>query len=123
MPNPKKTPRPKIQGKRSRCARFGAWGLCFMRSLGFGIWSFFSVTLSDGGANNVHLYQQHSPTYNGSGQLTGTWQADGKYIDPASSGSAFDSASSDTFNSQFYGYNPNGDWTLTFSDWVTSGDP
>ena len=45
----------------------------------------FSVTLSGTGSYDVHLYQNYSPSYNGSGQLTGTWQPDGRAISPLSS--------------------------------------
>src|ERR1017187_3926466 len=45
----------------------------------------FSVTLSSAGANDVHSYGSHTPSFNGDGQLTGTWQPDGRAIDPQSS--------------------------------------
>jgi hypothetical protein len=47
--------------------------------------------------------------------LTGTWQPDGRAIDPQSSPSAFDSASRVSFGS-YNGLNPNGTWTLFIAD-------
>src|SRR5206468_6205253 len=44
----------------------------------------FNVTLSDSGTYDIHFYGNHSPSFS-SGQLTGTWQADGRNIDPNSS--------------------------------------
>jgi hypothetical protein len=75
----------------------------------------FSVTLSSAGANDVHSYGSYSPSFNGDGQLTGTWQPDGRAIDPQSSPSSFDSASRVGFDS-FNGMNPNGTWTLFLAD-------
>ena len=67
----------------------------------------FSVTLSASATHDIHFYQNFSPSYNGSGQLTSTWQADGR-TDPLSN----TRASLSTFD----GYNPNGTWTLFFAD-------
>jgi subtilisin-like proprotein convertase family protein len=80
----------------------------------------FNVTLSSAGANDVHFYQNYSPSFNGSGQLTGTWQPDGRAIDPQSSPSAFDSASRVNFGS-YNGMNPNGTWTLFIADLSAGG--
>jgi subtilisin-like proprotein convertase family protein len=67
----------------------------------------FQVTLSETASHDIHFYQNYSPSYNGSGQLMGTWQADGR-TDPLSStrGSL----------SNFNGSNPNGTWTIFFAD-------
>jgi len=59
----------------------------------------FAITLSDAGTAGLHLYQEHGGEL--TGQLTGTWQPD--------SGDA-------TFNSVFYGQNPNNTWTLFLED-------
>jgi hypothetical protein len=75
----------------------------------------FNVTLSSAGANDVHFYQNYSPSFNVSGQLTGTWQPDGRAIDPQSSPSTFDTASRVSFDS-YNGLNPNGTWTLFIAD-------
>ena len=74
----------------------------------------FNITLSSIG-NDVHFYSQHSPGINGSGQLTGDWQVDGRAIDPNSAPGDFDSASRVTF-AGYNGMNPNGNWTLFFAD-------
>jgi subtilisin-like proprotein convertase family protein len=75
----------------------------------------FAMTFSSSGAANVHFYQNSSPSFNGSGQLTGTWQPDGRTIDPESSAASFDAGGSASFSS-FVGQNPNGAWTLFFAD-------
>jgi hypothetical protein len=82
----------------------------------------FNITLSStsSGAQDVHFYQNYSPSYNGSGQLTGTWQPDGRNIDPQSAPSAFDAASRLNFGS-FTGLNPNGTWTLFIADLSAGG--
>jgi subtilisin-like proprotein convertase family protein len=67
----------------------------------------FSVTLSAGAAHDIHFYQNFSPSYNGSGQLTGTWQADGRANPLDTSRSSL---------ADFNGFNPNGTWTLFFAD-------
>ena len=75
----------------------------------------FNVTLSSAGAFDVHTYGSHSPSFNGSGQLTGTWQPDGRAIDPLGAPSTFDAAGTVTFGS-YTGMNPNGTWTLFLAD-------
>jgi len=71
------------------------------------------VTLTgSASAQDIHYYQNYNPTYNSSGQLTGTWQADGR-TDPldTSRGSL----------TSFNGLDPNGTWTLFFAD-LSAGD-
>jgi hypothetical protein len=83
----------------------------------------FDVTLSSSGANNIHFYQNYSPSYNGSGQLTGTWQPDGRTIDPglaSSSPGSFNAAGTVNFGS-YNGLNPNGTWTLFIADLSAGG--
>ena len=68
----------------------------------------FNVTINDGAANDIHLYQTVGYTLNGSGQLTGTWQSDGRA-----------DALGDTRGSALAGLlgtNPNGAWTLLVAD-------
>jgi subtilisin-like proprotein convertase family protein len=74
----------------------------------------FDITLTSTG-NDVHFYGRNSPTFNGNGQLTGSWAVDGRNIDPQSAPGDFDSASRNTF-SDLNGLNPNGTWTLFFAD-------
>jgi subtilisin-like proprotein convertase family protein len=76
----------------------------------------FNVTLSSSGTADIHNYQTLSPTYNANGQLEGTWAADGRYLNPASSGSDFYAASRDNTLSVFNGLDPNGTWTLFIAD-------
>ena len=66
----------------------------------------FAITLNDSGSTGLHNYQANSPTYNGSGQLTGTWQ-------PDSGGT--------TFSSAYGGVDPNGTWQIFFAD-MSAGD-
>ncbi len=68
----------------------------------------FHVTLNDSATDDIHTYQSVSYSLNGAGQLTGTWQSDGR-ADPT----APDRSKS---LSQFIGQNPNGNWTLLVSD-------
>jgi subtilisin-like proprotein convertase family protein len=75
----------------------------------------FNVTLSDHAAYDIHGYQTHSPSYNGSGQLTGMWQPDARNHDPAIT---LDTSTRNAYLSSFNDSNPNGNWTLVFSDWA-----
>jgi hypothetical protein len=79
-----------------------------------------SFTLDDQAAHDVHLYRTFSYTLNGSGQLTGQWQPDGRGIDPLSIGSAFDGAARSNLLGGFNGLDGNGSWTLYLAD-VSSG--
>ena len=86
-----------------------------------GYWdSGFNITLAAAAANDLHFYQDYSPTFNGSGQLTGAWQPDGRNIDPLSDRALFDSASRLTFAS-FAGMDPDGTWTLFVADLSPGG--
>jgi subtilisin-like proprotein convertase family protein len=77
-------------------------------------------TLDDQSANDIHSYRSFAFTLNGNGQLTGSWQPDGRLLDPLSPASAFDSASRPANLSAFNGIDPNGLWTLYIAD-VSSG--
>jgi subtilisin-like proprotein convertase family protein len=77
----------------------------------------FNITLNDQvNSGNIHTYQNDSPSYNGSGQLTGTWAADGENVDPNSSPSVFDTAVDTVGLSALAGGNPDGQWTLFLAD-------
>ena len=80
----------------------------------------FNVTLDSSAANDVHFYGRNGPAFNGSGQLTGSWQPDGRNIDPASSPATFDSASRGSLDS-FNTVGANGTWTLFLAD-LAGGD-
>lgn len=79
----------------------------------------FLVTLSGSATADIHNYQSLSPTYNGSGQLTGTWAADGRDVDPTVV--AFSTTARTATLADFNGVNPNGDWTIYFRD-ASPGD-
>jgi subtilisin-like proprotein convertase family protein len=81
-----------------------------------------SFTFDDQAGQDVHLYRTSSFTLNGSGQLTGTWQPDGRAIDPLSSGSVFDSASRSSLLNVFNGADPNGTWSLFIADVSPGGE-
>jgi subtilisin-like proprotein convertase family protein len=81
----------------------------------------FNVTFSTG-SPNIHLYQLNTPSFDPvTGQLTGTWAPDGRNIDPQSSPSAFDSASTSADLSTFVGNSANGNWTLFVADMSSGG--
>jgi len=80
-----------------------------------------NITLSDQGANNIHFYQNNSPAYNGSGQLTGTYQPDGRNVSPLTAPATLGATSPTTPLSSFNGLNGNGSWTLFIAD-VSPGD-
>lgn len=74
----------------------------------------FNMTFDDAqGNHDIHLYQTFSPSYNGNGQLLGTWQSDGRNVHPSS---VLDTdprtATLDSFNT----LDPNGSWTLFLAD-------
>jgi len=70
-----------------------------------------SVTLSAGG-NDIHHYQAFSPTMN-NGELTGTWAADGRNVDPQT---VLDTDTQTALLGSFNGTDPNGAWTLFLAD-------
>lgn len=72
----------------------------------------FDITLADSG-NDVHFYNLFTPTFNGSGQLTGTWAPDGRNVDPATVGEPITPTA---LLGSFGGGDPNGTWTLFLSD-------
>jgi hypothetical protein len=90
-------------------------GLSAANSVGYPN-SGLNITLDDGGANDVHFYQTVSYTLNGSGQLTGTWQPDGRLISPLSSGASIAGAPRGNTLGVFDGMNANGTWTLFAAD-------
>jgi subtilisin-like proprotein convertase family protein len=70
----------------------------------------------DQAAHDVHFYRSFAFTLNGTGQLIGNWQPDGRAIDPLSSGASFDTAPRTGMLSIFNGMDPNGTWTLFLAD-------
>jgi len=81
-----------------------------------------SYTLATSGTQgNVHDYQSSSPTFKGSGQLAGTWLADGRNLDPQSAGLAFSSTSPTLGLNNLIGTDPNGVWTFFIADLSPGG--
>ena len=74
----------------------------------------FNITL-DSSSANIHGYGASFST-NSFGQVTGTWGADGRNIDPQSAGSVFDSAATTSNLSLFQDGNANGMWTFFIAD-------
>jgi subtilisin-like proprotein convertase family protein len=80
----------------------------------------FNVTFTTPATDNIHFYQELTYNLNGTGQLTGNWQPDGRAIDPQSPPSLFDSTTPTALLNLFDGANPNGTWTLFLAD-VSNG--
>lgn len=78
------------------------------------------VTFKDEAANgDVHFYELTLGTgFNPGDALTGTWQPDGRNVDPAV---ALDTDSRTAFLSSFNGQAPNGEWTLFVADVASGG--
>jgi hypothetical protein len=90
---------------------------------GYGDPGFF-VTFDSAAANNIHNYGSAGYSVNGNGQVTGTWKPDGRNIDPQSSASAFDTASTGANLSVFNGLSDGsatGTWYLYLADVVANG--
>jgi subtilisin-like proprotein convertase family protein len=79
----------------------------------------FNITLADGNAD-IHNYQTFSYSITG-GQLIGTWAPDGRNINPQSTGTQFDAASTAAGLGTFVGANLNGQWTLFLADLAGGG--
>lgn len=79
----------------------------------------FAVTFDDS-SPNIHNYQDGSYSLIG-GQLTGNWAPDGRNIDPQSSATVFDTASTGANFSGFLGFDPNGTWTFFIADLSSGG--
>jgi len=74
-----------------------------------------NVVLNDAGAlGNIHFY-------GGAGVPTGTYQPDGRNVNPLSSGAIISGTTPTALLSSFNGLNPNGNWTLFIAD-VSGGD-
>ncbi len=79
-----------------------------------------SITLDDQSANNVHWYEQFSPTFNLSGRLLGTWQPDGRDVDPDN---VNEGVTPTALLNGFNGHSANGTWTLFVADLSSDGEP
>jgi len=81
-----------------------------------------AFTLDDQAAQDVHSYRSFAYSLNGSGQLTGQWQPDGRTLDPLSPGAAFDGAARSGMLGGFNGTDANGVWTLYVADVSPGGE-
>jgi len=83
----------------------------------------FNITLDGVASNNIHNYGS-SPSLNGSGQVIGTWAADGLNIDPQSAGTVFSTTTPTAGLTVFNGVTGggvNGTWTLFIADLSSGG--
>ncbi len=78
----------------------------------------FDITFTLSGTD-IHLYQDHAPTYDGQGRLTGIWGADGRNVDPDV---VLDTYPRTANLHSFHGIDPNGNWTLFVADMNLNGD-
>jgi subtilisin-like proprotein convertase family protein len=81
-----------------------------------------SFTFDDQAGYDVHYYRTVSYLLNGSGQLTGIWQPDGRVLDPESPGSQFETAARSNMLALFNGMDGNGLWTLYVADLSPLGE-
>jgi subtilisin-like proprotein convertase family protein len=79
-------------------------------------------SLDDQAAHDIHAYRSFPYALNLSGQLTGSWQPDGRNLDPLSPASAFDSAPHPAMLGLFNGLDANGSWTLYIADTSSGGE-
>ena len=106
----------------NRVGRTGTSGVGYPDA-GFGLdASSSSFTFDDQASHDVHFYRIFSYVLNGSGQLTGSWQPDGRALDPESAGSAFVTAPRSNPLSLFNGMDGNGLWTLFVADVAALGE-
>lgn len=81
-----------------------------------------SFTFDDQAVYDVHYYRAVPYLLNGSGQLTGIWQPDGRGLDPESGGLAFETAARSNLLDLFNGMDGNGLWTLYVADLSPLGE-
>lgn len=74
----------------------------------------FNVTFSGAATSDIHTYGG-----NGGNQLTGTWQPDGRNVDPQL---VLDTDPRTTFLSSFNNRTPNGTWTLFVGDFANQSE-
>ena len=72
--------------------------------------------LDDQASSDVHLYRTFPYVLNAAGQLTASWQPDGRFIDPLSSGNSFSAAARSRMLGVFNGMDCNGTWMLFVAD-------
>lgn len=72
----------------------------------------FDVTFSDSAANDIHNYEKVATPAAGS-PLTGTWQPDGRFVNPTA---VLDTSPRTTFLTNFNGLAASGTWVLFLAD-------
>lgn len=77
----------------------------------------FTITFDDAAANDIHTYRNQSTPGIGT-PLTGTWQPDGRNVDP---GVVTDASTRTALLNAFGTASAGGDWTLFVAD-LTTGD-
>jgi hypothetical protein len=77
----------------------------------------FDVTFSFG-ADDIHLAETFTPSYDVDGRLTGTWGADARNIDPDL---VLDTDEQTADLDQFMGFDPNANWTIFVADMSLGG--
>lgn len=80
----------------------------------------FNISLTSAATNNIHDYQSGSYGIS-NGQLTNSWAADSRMVDPMSAPSVFDLAPTGYTLANLTGLYPNGDWTLFIADLSSGG--
>lgn len=77
----------------------------------------FNIVFALGG-NDIHLYQNFAPSFDGNGSLTGTWGVDGRNVDPDL---VLDTSPRTDMLASFTGIDPNGEWTIFVADMNQNG--
>lgn len=77
----------------------------------------FDITFT-AAAPDIHLYQDHSPSFDAQGRLLGAWSPDGRNVDPDF---VLDTSPRTAGLESFTGINPNANWTLFIADLAEGG--
>ena len=78
----------------------------------------FAITFNTSATADIHNYQSLGAAYNGNGQVTGSWAADGRKVAPELS---YDTTERTAGLGSFTGVDPNGDWVIYFRDASAGG--
>jgi|GEM_PF-1467071 len=82
----------------------------------------FVVMITDSATYDIHLYHQYSYSTDQYGRVLGSWQPDGRDVDPATGkGDAYKSATRTALNDIFRGVTAVGTWYLYIGDWHPGG--
>ena len=78
----------------------------------------FAITFNTSATADIHNYQSLGAAYNGNGQVTGSWAADGRNVAP---GQPYAPTERTAGLGSFTGVDPNGDWVIYFRDASAGG--